>query len=404
MNNIAVYKLKELVIKQLKGLWGVEPRDGEDGIKVIKTNNMTYDGAIDYSDICERMIDEKDAEKNFLQSGDLLVEKSGGTKTHSVGYVNYFDGPEKTYLCNNFILAFRPNKELVNPKYLFYQLKHLYETGGLSDCYNKTTGIQNLKVSMYFDKEILVPSIEEQNVIVDVLDAIFDSINNCSAQMSIYSEMVKSRFIEMFGDPEDNPNNYEIKTISDLFDVGSSKRVFESEWTDSGVPFYRAREIIKLSKDGYVDNELFITEEMYEEYKAKYGVPKAGDMMVTGVGTLGVCYIVKESDKFYFKDGNTLWFKSKGTCNVRFIKQQFEMDYVLNQIEKQANVSTVGTYTITNANETKVIVPPIQLQNEYVSFVETIDEMMANVKNRITNLNELLNKQMNDYFENFKEN
>ncbi|MBE6004740.1 MAG: hypothetical protein E7232_11780 [Lachnospiraceae bacterium] len=72
------------------------------------------------------------------------------------------------------------------------------------------------------------------------------------------------------------------------------------------MPFYRAREIARLSEDGYVNNELFIDEDLYEEYTEKYGKPHPGDVMVTGVGTLGVCYVVKPEDKFYFKDGNIL--------------------------------------------------------------------------------------------------
>ena len=178
----------------------------------------------------------------------------------------------------------------------------------------------------------------------------------------------------MFGDPRINPKGYDIVPISSLFDVASSKRVFESEWRESGVPFYRAREIVKLSKDGYVDNELFIDEEMYEAYKNKYGVPKSGDMMVTGVGTLGVCYIVKETDRFYFKDGNTLWFKNKGLCDVRFIKDQYDTDFVREQILANANVSTVGTYTITNANNTLVLIPPLEEQEQYVEFCKQTDK------------------------------
>lgn len=101
------------------------------------------------------------------------------------------------------------------------------------------------------------------------------------------------------------------KKISEVFDVGSSKRVYKSEWTTEGVPFYRAREVVKLSKNGYVDNELYISEEMFQEYSKKYGVPKSGDLLITGVGTLGICYQVKEHDRFYFKDGNIIWLKNK---------------------------------------------------------------------------------------------
>ena len=123
------------------------------------------------------------------------------------------------------------------------------------------------------------------------------------------------------------------KKLGDLFDIGSSKRVYESQWKNAGVPFYRAREIVKLSRDGYVDNELFIDEELYEKYANKYGIPKCGDLMVTGVGTLGVCYIVRKNDKFYFKDGNILWFKSKEGTNPFYVNYAFKSNYLRQQIE-----------------------------------------------------------------------
>ena len=74
------------------------------------------------------------------------------------------------------------------------------------------------------------------------------------------SAVCNSQFIERFGDFKSNPKGLEITTIDQLFSVGSSKRVFQKDWKSSGVPFYRAREIVKLSEQGFVDNELFITE------------------------------------------------------------------------------------------------------------------------------------------------
>ena len=77
--------------------------------------------------------------------------------------------------------------------------------------------------------------------------------------------------------------------LGDLFTISSSKRVHKADWQTSGIPFYRAREIVTLSKEGVVDNELFISEELYEDHRQKYGVPKSGDIMVSGVGTVGAC-------------------------------------------------------------------------------------------------------------------
>ena len=282
-------------------------------------------------------------------------------------------------------------------EYLYYWM---FSDSFYSQVKENVKGASQINLNTGWLSKFKVPmcSIEEQEKIIRKLGQIDGLIELRRKQLNKLDELVKSRFIELFGDPRINPQGYEILPISALFDVGSSKRVFESEWRESGVPFYRAREIVKLSKDGFVDNELFIDEDMYESYKERYGVPRAGDMMVTGVGTLGVCYIVKETDKFYFKDGNTLWFKNKGLCDVRFIKDQYETDFVRDQIVANANVSTVGTYTITNANNTMVLVPPINEQTKYVEFCKQVDKSKLAIQKSLEKLEILKKSLMQQYF------
>lgn len=194
-------KISDVIKKELKVFWGKEPND--DCIKltpVIKTNNLSYEGTINYDLITYRNIDSSKINDNYLVEGDLLIEKSGGTKTHSVGYVNYFNGRNNFYVANNFILALRPNKKLILPKYLFYNMKFYYESGFFSDCFNKTTGIQNLKKEKYLSKSIIVPSFEKQQIIVNILDKIYDVIKYKNKELLYLNDLVKSQFIEMFGE------------------------------------------------------------------------------------------------------------------------------------------------------------------------------------------------------------
>ena len=281
------------------------------------------------------------------------------------------------------------------PEYVYYYLlsikKQIIETG-------RGVAQNNINLGILRNLQIRIPMLETQQSIIKMLGRIEMLISMRKKQLQKLDDLIKSRFVEMFGDPKTNTKNYKIKRISELFDVGSSKRVFESQWRNTGIPFYRAREIVKLARDGFVDNELFIEKSMYEDYKKKYGVPKENDMMVTGVGTLGVCYIVKGTDKFYFKDGNILWFKNKGLCDVRFIKDQFETDYVKDQIVANANVSTVGTYTITNANNTLVLVPPIGEQYEYVTYCNIIDKQKTRIQQGLEKLEQMKQTLMQKYF------
>ncbi len=102
-------------------------------------------------------------------------------------------------------------------------------------------------------------------------------------------------------------NNY---SLGGLAEITSSKRIFYSEYVDSGIPFYRSKEVINLFKKEPVQTELFITQERFNEIESKFGVPKENDILLTSVGSLGIPYLVKASDKFYFKDGNLTWFRN----------------------------------------------------------------------------------------------
>ena len=90
--------------------------------------------------------------------------------------------------------------------------------------------------------------------------------------------------------------------------ITSSKRIFAHQYVDSGIPFYRSKEIIEKTDDRAISEPLYISNDVFNLIREKFGVPHAGDILLTSVGTLGIPYIVKE-ETFYFKDGNLTWLK-----------------------------------------------------------------------------------------------
>ena len=386
---MARYKLKDLSLTNLEYGSGAAtiPYDGK--TRYVRITDIDDQGKLSSDFVSPSSIDDK----YILNDGDILFARTGATVGKSFRY-HTSDG---RCLYAGFLIRVVPNQLLVRPDYLWFFTKSpKYKTFVQNSM--KVVAQPNINAKQYGDLELYVPSLNEQDSIISIFSTIKATIELRQQQLQALDDLVKARFVEMFGDPIVNPKGYPIVPISDLFDVGSSKRVFESEWRSEGVPFYRAREIVKLSKDGFVDNDLFIEEGLYEKYKAKYGVPKAGDMMVTGVGTLGICYIVQPNDRFYFKDGNTLWFKNKGLCNVRFIMEQYNTDFVRGQIEANANVSTVGTYTITNANNTMILLPSIEEQNEFDSFVSQVDKSKVVVQKALDEAQVLFDSLMQQYF------
>ncbi len=184
------------------------------------------------------------------------------------------------------------------------------------------------------------------------------------------------------------PNGWSIKRLGDILSITSCKRVHESEWTTSGVPFYRARELVALH-DKLPIEPLFISEELYEKNTKLSGCIQAGDLLVTGVGTIGIQYLVKPGDRFYFKDGNIIWLKNEDKINGEFLYYSFDSQFIRKQILNAAGVGTVGTYTIDNAKKTYVMVPPIGEQKKIAEILGTWDRAIEELTVLIAEKKEL---------------
>jgi type I restriction enzyme S subunit len=183
-------------------------------------------------------------------------------------------------------------------------------------------------------------------------------------------------------------SGWQTTTLGDIFEISSSKRVLQSDWKTSGVPFYRAREVVKLARNGEVENELFISEELFQEYSSKYGAPEEGDLMVSAVGTLGACYVVRPNDRFYYKDASVLRFKPKQNICSSFFQHAFRTTEVLDQVHSGSG-STVGTYTIERANATKVRVPPLPEQRRIAAILDKADALRTQRREALAQLDRL---------------
>ena len=180
--------------------------------------------------------------------------------------------------------------------------------------------------------------------------------------------------------PYELPKGWAWCRMGDLFQIASSKRVHQKDWCDQGIPFYRAREIAVLSEYGYVNNELYISQNLYDSFVKSYGVPTAGDLMVTGVGTIGKTYIVKENDVFYYKDASVLCFHNLGNINSNYIKFVMKSPCFSMQLEANSSGTTVDTLTIMRANNYLVPLPPDAEQQRIVAKIEELMQLYDSLK------------------------
>ena len=187
--------------------------------------------------------------------------------------------------------------------------------------------------------------------------------------------------------------------VGDCCEVTSSKRIFFSEYVDSGVPFYRSKEIIESSNGQAISEPLFISQEKYDEIKNHFGVPQPGDMLLTSVGTIGVPYIVREKDYFYFKDGNLTWFRNfSDELNSKYLYfwvKSSEGQSVLNN-------TTIGSsqkaLTIASLKGLEIPCPPAPVQKRIVEILAGYDDLIENNQKQIKLLEEAAQRLYKEWF------
>lgn len=187
----------------------------------------------------------------------------------------------------------------------------------------------------------------------------------------------------MFGDPLADDMRYPKVQLGSLADVGSSKRIFEKEYVNEGIPFYRTKEIVELSRGNRITTELFITKERYDEIKKEYGVPQAGDLLISAVGTIGVIWIVDGRNDFYFKDGNLLRIASSDRFAPIYLKYLLEALIGTYKL-KMSSGTAYAALTISALKEMLVYKVPLEEQNRFAAFVAEVDKSKFRIQKSLS--------------------
>lgn len=187
---------------------------------------------------------------------------------------------------------------------------------------------------------------------------------------------------------------WECVSLGSICNITSSKRIFAKEYTSEGIPFYRGKEIIEKHKGAPVSTELFISPERFSEIKRKFGVPQIDDILLTSVGTLGIPWLVDETD-FYFKDGNLTWLRSGDKISSRFLYLWLNSPEAKCQIDAKCIGSTQKALTIETLNKFQISLPSCFEQKQICSILYPIlDKIELNQK-----INENLERQAEAIFE-----
>lgn len=388
------------------GLHGTPQYDSSGDYYFINGNNLS-EHKIKIKEDTKRVSENEYLKyRKPLNETSILVSING-----TIGNVGTYNG-ERVILGKS--ACYFNISSLLHKVYFCYLLESDYF---LKYAFKSATGstIKNVPLKAINDFFIALPPLAEQRRIIAEIEKWFSLINQIEqgkADLQTVIKQTKSKILDlaihgklMPQDPNDEPASELLKrinpkaeitcdngqygkvpeewimcTIGDLFDVVSAKRVLKSDWKNKGIPFYRAREIVQLHKEGIADKDLFITEELFAELKDKFGTPNVGDIMLSAVGSIGYTYIVNEKDSFYYKDASVLCLRNVNKLNSQYFSMLFETTFVKEQMHDNSKGTTVDTITIEKLKKYFVPLPPLAEQHRIVTKIEELFSSLDNIQ------------------------
>ena len=286
-------------------------------------------------------------------------------------------------------------KEILHPKYLFYFCVHFN-----FESLNTTVTIPSLTKANLLNIDIPLPSMSEQIAIVDVLGQIDALIADRKQQQVQLAELVKSRFIEMFGDPMENPMGWDRVNISTVVGGKVSNGFFakrDDYCEDGNVKVLGVAHVVNRM---YSNIEDLPTTNGSEVDVAKYGV-KYGDMLfcrsslvAAGIGKASI--VPKETpDNVLFECHVIRLPLDLDKCVPEFMQVLSSSDYFRNQVIAQSKTATMTTIGQDGILKTDIILPPLDLQKQFLEFVEQTDKLKLDMQYTITRYLTWLNPYFN---------
>ena len=308
----------------------------------------------------------------FNVNGKTITISEGG---NSCGYVNFM---EEKFWCGAHCYYLFDVK--CKPKYLYYLLK-----GNQSNLMKLRSGacMPNIKKSdlgnfkFIYDNDVI-----HQDKIISIFDNLTNVIYFYEKQIKYFDNLVKARFIEMFGDLKSNEKDWDLKTFEEMSVLITDGEHSTPKRTKEGIYLLSARNILnhylQLEDVDYIDRDEYIR-------IAKRVVPKKGDILISCSGTIGRCCSVPDCLQFQMVRSVAL-IRFKEVINPIFAEYMITSDYLQEQINSSKTMSSQANLFQGKIRKLKGFLPPIELQNQFANFVQQVDKSRFDIKKSIIEL------------------
>ena len=354
---------------------------GSEGVPIIRIQNLNNESApFNY------YVGEYDS-VHEIDNGELLFSWSGTPGT-SFGAFRWYRGKG---VLNQHIFKVIPKIE-VNKDYLKYALNGNMQTiiakahGGV--------GLQHITKKELEEIDIPIIPLKEQTEIVDRIVQVERIIFMRKQELKKLDNLIKARFVELFGNLKTNSKDWHIRTFDELTCLITDVEHVTPRRTEKGIFLLSARNILNHSIQ--LENVDYIDQNEYERI-SKRVVPQEGDVLISCSGTVGRCCIVPAGLKFQMVRSVAL-LRFKKDINPIFAEYMVSSDFLQGQIRSSKTASSQANLFQGKIKALKGVVPPLELQNEFADFVIQVDKSKAVVQKALDETQLLFDSLMQEYF------
>lgn len=351
-------------------------------IPVLRAGNI-QDTRVVYEDIVF-VPKEIIKEKQFLQYGDILIAASSGSISIVGKAAMFRDNFDITF--GAFCKVLRPDKSKIDFEYF----KHFFET----DYYKRTikslaegANINNLKTEHFDELEIPLPPLEQQKKIAAILDAADAYRQKTKALITKYDELTQSLFLDMFGDPVSNNLNFPFPKIKEFTNVSQGMQIaIKDRHIKNGPNRYKYLTVAYLN--GRKDEE-------YIENPRASVICNKDEILMIRTGNTG--QVVTDVEGVFHNNFFKIdWDKKK--LNKNYLVHFLSNPGIRRDLLKRASTTTIPDLSHGQFYDLNIIVPPIELQNQFAKRIQAIETQKAQAQASLEKAEELFNSLLKRAF------
>ena len=361
-----------------------------EGTKQYVSTGAVEEYFINKNSIEEYTYNERPSRADLVgKSGDILFAKMAETKKTLI-----LDKETENYLFSTGFFAIRPKSGILTTKCLYYLLN---SKNFLSQKDKNSSGATQKAITNSGLEKINVntPLFSKQDHIVKQFDLLTDIIKKYQSQLEKLDSLIKSRFIEMFGDKPVESGKWKVEKLEDVCDLITDGTHKTPNYQQKGIRFISAKNIINGKID--LTDTKFITEEEYKQIQKRCRVEK-NDVLLTKSGSLGSSAIIDFDIPIGLFESLAVIKYKRNLLNGIFVKELLSAESSQKQFNNGVKGIAIKHLHLNVIAALKIPIPPIKLQNDFASFVQQIDKSKFAVQKSLEKAEILYKSLMQQYF------